>query len=115
MEQWKKSLEQFLQFDITPPEPQKGRGRKKKWSPVGQLGAGKDTLHGIVDIAVMQSLISDYEVKSLVKDYGMVIETAASGKESIQKFRNKDYDVIELDRETEYKTIGILKCVLAKK
>lgn len=25
---------------------------------------------------------------------------------------NKDYDVIELDTETEYKTIGVLKCVL---
>ena len=73
MEQWKKSLEQFLTFDITPPEQKKGRGRKKAWSPVGQLGAGKDTLHGMVDIAVMQSLISNNEVKSVVKDYGMVI------------------------------------------
>ena len=27
---------------------------------------------------------------------------------------NKDYDVIELDGETEYRTIGILKCVLSK-
>jgi len=25
---------------------------------------------------------------------------------------NKDYDTIELDAETDYKTIGILKCVL---
>ena len=25
---------------------------------------------------------------------------------------NKDFDVIELDEETEYRTIGILKCVL---
>lgn len=73
MDQWKKSLEQFLQFDVTPPEPKKGRGRKKAWSPVGQLGAGKDTLHGIVDIAVMQSLFSGNDVKPLVKDYGMVI------------------------------------------
>ena len=73
MEQWKKSLEQFLQFEITAPDQKKGRGRKKQWSPVGQLGAGKDTLHGIVDIAVMQSLISGNDVKPLVKDYGMVI------------------------------------------
>lgn len=73
MDQWKKSLEQFLRFDVTPPEPQKGRGRKKAWSPVGQLGAGKDTLHGMVDIAVMQSLVSGNDVKPLVKNYGMVI------------------------------------------
>jgi phage repressor protein C with HTH and peptisase S24 domain len=26
---------------------------------------------------------------------------------------NKDFDVIELDEETEYRTIGILKCVLS--
>jgi len=25
---------------------------------------------------------------------------------------NKDYDVIDLDDEQEYKTIGILKCVI---
>jgi hypothetical protein len=25
---------------------------------------------------------------------------------------NKDYDVIELDGDEEYRTIGILKCVL---
>ena len=73
MEQWKKSLEQFLRFDVTPPEPKKGRGKKTAWSPVGQLGAGKNTLHGVVDIAVMQSLISGNDVKPLVKDYGMVI------------------------------------------
>ena len=73
MDQWKRSLEQFLRFDVLPPEPQKGRGRKKAWSPVGQLGAGKDTLHGVVDIAVMQSLISGDDVKPLVMDYGMVI------------------------------------------
>lgn len=73
MDQWKKSLEQFLRFDITPPEPKKGRGRKKAWSPIGQLGAGKDTLHCIVDIAVIHSLISGNDVKPLVKEYGMVI------------------------------------------
>lgn len=53
MQQWKKSLEQFLLFDMLPPEVPKGRGRKKEWSPVGQLGSGKRTLHGIVDVAVM--------------------------------------------------------------
>lgn len=75
MEQWKKSLEQFMIFDVQPPEPPKGRGRKKAWSPVGQIGAGKDTLHGMVDVAVMQSLIDTEtdSVKELVRGYGMVI------------------------------------------
>ncbi len=35
MDQWKKSLEQFLRFDLTPPKPQKGRGRKKRGHPSG--------------------------------------------------------------------------------
>jgi hypothetical protein len=26
---------------------------------------------------------------------------------------NKDFDVIELDEENEYRTIGVLKCVLS--
>ena len=73
MTQWKKSLETFLKFDIAPPEIKKGRGRKKAWSPVGVLGAGKDTLHGNVDVAVMQSLVSGDEVKELVRNYGMII------------------------------------------
>lgn len=75
MDQWKKSLERFLRFDVQPPEPPKGRGRKKVWSPIGQLGAGKDTLHGMVDVAVMQSLIDTgtNSVKEFVRGYGMVI------------------------------------------
>ena len=72
MTQWKKSLESFLKFDITPPEEKKGRGRRKVWSPVGVLGAGKDTVHGIVDVAVMQSLVNGDEVKELVRNYGMI-------------------------------------------
>lgn len=57
MLKWKKSLEQFLTFDITPPEPQKRRGRKKAWSPVGLLGAGKDTLTGIVDGGAAEKVV----------------------------------------------------------
>ena len=96
MMQWKKSLEQFLTFDITPPEPHKGRGRKKAWSPVGLLGAGKDTLNGIVDVAVMQSLIDGDEVKELVRNYGMIIvdechHVSAVNFEKILKYVNAKY------------------------
>ena len=45
----------------------------KKISIIGQLGAGKNTLSGIVDIAVMQSLSRLGEVKDCVKNYGMII------------------------------------------
>ena len=96
MQQWKKSLEQFLAFNITLPEPQKGRGRKKAWSPVGLLGAGKDTLNGIVDVAVMQSLVVGDEVKELVRNYGMIIvdechHVSAVNFEKILKYANAKY------------------------
>ena len=51
----------------------KKRGRQKKLSHIGQLGATKNTLNNIVDIAIMQSVVSGDEVKGFVKDYGMVI------------------------------------------
>lgn len=96
MTQWKKSLETFLCFDIAPQEEKKGRGRKKVWSPVGALGAGKDTLHGIVDVAVMQSLVNGDEVKELVRNYGMIIvdechHVSAVNFEMILKYANAKY------------------------
>lgn len=96
MTQWKKSLETFLHFDLTPPEEKKGRDRKKAWSPVGVLGAGKDTVHGIVDVAVMQSLVNGDEVKDLVRNYGMIIvdechHVSAVNFEMILKYANAKY------------------------
>lgn len=73
LNQWKQSLSEFLEINETLPELPKKRGRKKERSLIGQLGGTKNNLSGIVDIAIMQSLISDNEVKDLVKDYGMVI------------------------------------------
>lgn len=37
------------------------------------MGGTKERISGIVDIAIMQSLISGDDVRELVKDYGMVI------------------------------------------
>ncbi|MBQ4512369.1 MAG: DEAD/DEAH box helicase, partial [Anaerolineaceae bacterium] len=74
--QWKSALEKFLNFDAIPqPEQPKKRGRKKKFSAIGLLGSGKDSLNGIVDIAIIQSLFEGDEknVKDLVRSYGMVI------------------------------------------
>lgn len=39
--QWKKSLETFLCFELTPPETPKRRGRRIVWSPIGTLGSQK--------------------------------------------------------------------------
>lgn len=96
MAQWQKSLEQFLTINVTPPEMPKGRGRRKIWSPIGVLGAGKNTLSGIVDVAVMQSLVSEDEVKDLVRNYGMIIvdechHVSAVNFEKILKYANAKY------------------------
>lgn len=96
MEQWKSSLEHFLFFDIVPIESNKRIGREKAWSPIGQIGSGKNTLHGIVDIAVMQSLISGDEVKELVRNYGMIIvdechHVPAVNFEKILSYSNAQY------------------------
>lgn len=72
--QWKERLEQFLLIhEVMPEEEGKTRRRKKQPSIIGQLGGGKDSLTGIIDIAVMQSLYRQGEVKECVKNYGMVI------------------------------------------
>ena len=51
-------------------ESHKRNGRK---SAVGCLCSGKNTLHGIIDIALIQSCLDNGEVKPFVQDYGMVI------------------------------------------
>ena len=73
LEQWRERLETFLKIDETIEEPAAKRGRKKDSSVIGCLHAGKNSLHGIIDIALIQSCLSDSEVKPFVKDYGMVI------------------------------------------
>ncbi len=74
LEQWKKRMHEFLSInEVLPADDTAKRGRKKKRSVIGQIGAGKNTLSGIVDIAVMQSLVKGDEVKELVREYGMVL------------------------------------------
>lgn len=75
LEQWKNSLEQFLEICEVLPELPKKRGRKKQRSVIGQVGSGKNTRSGIVDIAIMQSLFEgdEKEVKDFVSEYGMIL------------------------------------------
>ena len=75
LEQWKASLEQFLDIKEILPELPKKRGRKKTRHLIGQIGSGKNTRSGIIDIAIMQSLFEGEEknVKSFVAEYGMII------------------------------------------
>ena len=66
-------MSEFLDIDYKEPEPVKKRGRRKAFSPIGCLDSTTDTIHGVVDIALIQSCFEDGEVKSFVQDYGMVI------------------------------------------
>ena len=73
LDQWKNELEKFLTIDFTPEETNQNRGRKKKSSPIGTLCSSGDSLHGLVDVVIMQSCFNNKEVKSFVRNYGMVI------------------------------------------
>ncbi|MGM9602970.1 MAG: TOTE conflict system archaeo-eukaryotic primase domain-containing protein [Faecousia sp.] len=98
LEQWKTALEQFLDIREVLPEPPKKRGRRKKLHLIGQVGAGKNTRSGIIDIAIMQSLFEGAakSVKPFVEEYGMVIvdechHVAAFTFESILKAAKAKY------------------------
>lgn len=72
LDQWKKQLEDFLDINEIVVEENKRKSRKNL-SSIGLLCSGKDSLHGIIDIALIQSCQEGYEIKSFVQDYGMVI------------------------------------------
>ena len=74
MKNWVGDSEKFLQIDEEPPEyiTPKGRHKKRK-SVIGTLSCGRNTLGGILDIAMITSLGQGDEVKPLVRNYGMVI------------------------------------------
>lgn len=59
-----------------------------------------------------------FEGPYTIKEYHSVKKPLEDGSWEHEKIKlvplNKDYDVIELDQDTEYRTIGILKCVLNK-
>ena len=71
--QWHERLTGFLDIDFVEPDMPKKRGRKKVFSPIGCLDSTSNTLHGVIDIALMQSCLENGEVKPFVQEYGMVI------------------------------------------
>jgi superfamily II DNA or RNA helicase len=100
LSQWKEKISKFLTIKETLPKTAestvKKKGRKDPIDAIGQLGGGINLLSGIVDIAVMQSLIRGREVKDCVKTYGMVIadechHAPAFSYESILKAANARY------------------------
>lgn len=73
LSQWRERLEQFLIINESMPELPRKRGRKKEQNLIGHLGAGKDRLSSIVDIAIMQSVNIGGKVKEAINNYGMII------------------------------------------
>lgn len=73
LDQWRKRLSEYLLTDFQPEDQPKGRGRRKKFLQFGALSSTENTLNGKIDIALLQSCISYNEVKSFVREYGMVI------------------------------------------
>ncbi len=71
LEQWKERLEDFL--DINEEFICESCKRTRRKSVVGCLCSGKNTLHGIIDIALIQSCLDNGKVKPFVQDYGMVV------------------------------------------
>lgn len=70
--QWHERLTEFLDIEYQEPEQTKKRSRKA-FSPIGCLDSTGNSLHGIIDIALIQSCLDEDGVKPFVQDYGMVI------------------------------------------
>lgn len=71
--QWHERLTEFLGIDYVEPPAPKKRGRRKKFSTIGCLDSTGNSLHGIVDVALIQSCLDGDSVKPFVENYGMVI------------------------------------------
>jgi superfamily II DNA or RNA helicase len=66
--QWKERLEQFLEID------EAVKSNRRKASIIGQLGGGKNSLNGVIDIAIMQSMFEkDKSIKQLINEYGLLL------------------------------------------
>ena len=72
LEQWEQRIEEFLDINENIESDDRRKSRKPK-SVVGLLHSGKNTLHDLIDIALIQSCLDDDGVKPFVKRYGMVI------------------------------------------
>ncbi len=72
--QWVDELNKFLDIKEEPPEYETKTGRKKKRdSVIGILHGGKNSLTGIVDVAMVGSMYNKGKFNELINSYGMVI------------------------------------------
>ncbi len=76
LEQWKSRLEEFLEIDYVEEDTSHKRGRKSVFSPFGTLDSNGNRLHGMVDIALIQSCIQKDEVRPFINQSGKFSSTA---------------------------------------
>ncbi len=78
MDGWFDTLNEFLSIHADLPEYSTPKGRiKTRKTIIGRYGSGKHELNGIIDIAMIQSLVNEGIVKEdivqTIKNYGLVI------------------------------------------
>lgn len=74
LEQWIDELNKFLEIDEEPPIYRTKTGREKRRSSViGTLHGSKNTLTGIIDVAMVGSVYSKGKFNELINSYGMVL------------------------------------------
>lgn len=71
--QWKTSLENFLEIEGTPFEEKTPTGRKRKKAKIGKIYGGTINRSKLIDIGLFQSLAKKQNLEELFKDYGMII------------------------------------------
>lgn len=74
LKQWKEELTNFLTIDEDPPQykTKAGKTRLRK-NVVGELSGSKNTLTGIIDVAMVSSIYGKNKEYKLTNSYGMVI------------------------------------------
>ena len=74
LEQWVEELNKFLNINEEPPMYRTKTGREKKRdSAIGVLTGNRNTLTGIIDVAMVGSMYSKGNFNEFINSYGMVI------------------------------------------
>lgn len=73
LDQWTDALQKFLIINYTEEDVMGKHDGRRNFSPIGHLFNAKNTIHGIIDIALLQSCIDVEGVKPFVRNYGLVI------------------------------------------
>ena len=94
--QWIERLNEFLTINEEPMIELTPSGRKRKKSVIGQFGGGIKNRSEVIDIATIQSLVSNGNVNELVRNYGMIIidechHVSAFTYEAVLKYANSKY------------------------